>query len=113
MNLRRILYVHDGPEMENLRGTLEKQGYEVVPATNGAKALDVLSKQEFDGVILDSKVTTPGGYTLRSRIHHQRPDIPMLLFGSAEELRSLPLRVFGQYMKAPEAPDAVLANLKN
>jgi DNA-binding response OmpR family regulator len=111
MNFRRILCVHNGPNLAGLRGTLEQQGYEVVPAKDGAKALDVLSKQEVDGVIMDYDLAAPGG-TLRNCIRHQCPDMPMLLVRSVEELRTLPLRVFGAYLTTPEAPDAVFAHLK-
>jgi len=41
---RRILLVEDEPEIrESLKDALEMEGYEIVTATNGREALDVLS----------------------------------------------------------------------
>ncbi|MGZ4787387.1 MAG: response regulator [Terriglobales bacterium] len=113
MNIRRILCVHHGPGMGRLRQALESEGYEVVPASNGGKALDVLSSQDVDGVVLDFDAEAPGGFSLRTRIHHQRPDIPMLLFDDVNDIEHLPLHVFRAYLQHPGPPDAILAHLKN
>jgi len=94
MNTRRILCVHEGPELQQLTETLRVEGYEVLPAANGTKALDLLSSQEIDGVVLDYDLSAPGGYSLRNRIQHERPGMPMLLFNDVEELRHTPIEVF-------------------
>jgi CheY-like chemotaxis protein len=113
MNTLRILCVHDGPGMQKLRQTLESEGYEVVPVVNGGKALDVLTSEDVDGVVLDFDATAPGGYSLRTRIGHHRPDLPMLLFDEVEDVERLPLHVFRAYLRQPAPPDAILAHLNN
>ena len=99
--------------MQKLRKALESAGYEVVPAGNGGKALDVLSSEQVDGVILNFDATAPGGFSLRTRIHNQRPEMPMLLFHEVEDIEHLPLHVFDAYLQQPGPPDAILAHLKN
>ncbi len=94
MSTRRILCVHEGPELQQLTKTLSLDGYEVLNAPNGTKAMDLLSSQEIDGVILDYDLPAPGGYTLRGRIQHQRPGMPMLLFDNAGELGETEIDVF-------------------
>ena len=94
MSTRRILCVHEGPELQRLTQTLTLDGYEILNASNGTKALDLLSSQKIDGVILDFDLPAPGGYTLRSRIRHQRPDMPMLLFNDAGEIGETQIGVF-------------------
>jgi len=113
MNPCRILCVHQGPELDELRHQLESDGYEVFPAADGGKAMDLLSSQPVDGVILDSDLSAPDGCTLRNRILHALPDMPLLLFREVSEVKHLPLKVFRAYLDDPDAPDAVLAHLKN
>ena len=113
MNTRRVLCVHDGPGMKKLQEALESEGYEVVPASNGSKALAVLSSQNVDGVVLDFDATAPGGYSLRSRIRHVHPELPMLLFDEVEDIERLPLHVFRAYLQQPESPDKIFAHMNN
>jgi len=113
MNPRRILCVHAGPGLKEIRNLLEVNGYEVLPASDGHKAMALLSSEELDGVVLDYDAAAPDGRMLRSRIRHTCPELPMLLFHDVEELKHLPLRVFGAYLSAPDSPDAVLAHLGN
>lgn len=109
----RILCVHTGPELEELRDLLEGNGYEVVPASDGNKAMDVLTSQPVDAVVLDFDLSTRGGCSLRNRIQHASPGLPMLLFRDVQEVKQLPLRVFSAYLNRPDSPDAVLAHLRN
>ena len=107
MSTRRILCVHEGPELQQVTKTFSLDGYEVVNASNGSKALDLLSSQEIDGVILDYDLPAPGGFTLRSRIQHQRPDMPMLLFDNAGELGDTEIGVFRACVE--EDPEAAFS----
>ena len=113
MNPCRILCVHRGPDLDELRGVLEEEGYEVLPAADGGKAMDVLASQAVDGVVLDFDVCSPEGGALRNRIRHVLPDMPMLLFRDVAEVKQLPLKVFRAYLSEPEYPGDVLAHLKN
>ena len=114
MSAQRILCVHEEPgELEELREVLELHGYQVLPAADAGRALDMLRSQAIDGVVLDYHVRTPSGITLRSRIHHQRPDIPILLFGDLQDVMHLPLQVFRAYLSTPQPPDLVFAHLEN
>jgi DNA-binding response OmpR family regulator len=112
MNPRRILCVHEGPGLEEIRNLLEVNGYEVLPASDGHKAMALLSSESLDGVVLNYDTTAPDGRMLRGRIRHACPEVPMLLFHDVEELKQLPLRVFGAYLSAPDTPDAVLAHME-
>ena len=113
MNPRRILCVHDGPGLEEIRNLLEVNGYEVLSAADGKKALALLSSERVDGVVLDYDAAAPDGRMLRGRIQHTCPEVPMLLFRDLAELKTLPLRVFGAYLSDPDSPDAVLAHMRN
>lgn len=113
MSARRILCVHQKPgELRALQGVLEQGGYDVLAASDGIKALDVLSNHAVDGVVLDYLTEAPGGITLRQCISHQLPDMPMLLVDEVQDVET-PLQMFGAYLADPAPPDTVFAQLKN
>jgi DNA-binding response OmpR family regulator len=114
MSARRVLCVHQKPkQLETLRGVLEEDGYDVLPAADGIKALDVLSHQDVDGVIIGYDIEGPGGVTLRTRIQHQCPDVPILMVDEVQNVTRISLQMFGAYLKHPAPPEAVFAHLKN
>src|SRR6201989_3039541 len=95
MSALRILCVHRKPaQLEALKGVLEEDGYHVLWAADGTKALDVLSHQVVDGVVLNFDMEGPGGVMLRHRIQHQRPDMPMLLVDDVKDM-TMSLKMFG------------------
>ena len=54
MSRKRILLVDDEPNfVELIRHRLEISGYDVTAAGNGKEALDILTKEKFDAVLLD------------------------------------------------------------
>ena len=54
MNRLSILVVEDEPDIRDLIGyLLEKEGYKVSTAADGAIALQKLAKEEFDLLLLD------------------------------------------------------------
>src|SRR3974390_2923227 len=110
---RKILCVHRGPELKHLCGVLEQDGCEVFSATDARIALDLLASTQVDGVVLDSKLHAPDGGSLRNRIQHQCPEIPMLLIEETGDVRSMPLDVFCAYLHEPRSPEAIFAHIRN
>ena len=65
----RILHVEDNADNRHLvRRVLESEGYEVVEASNGTQALEVLDAQEIDLALMDINMPDIDGYTLATRI---------------------------------------------
>jgi PAS domain S-box-containing protein len=78
----RILLVDDEPEvMETTSKTLERLGYRVTTATNGAKAWDLFRKDQngFDIVITDQVMPDITGIDLARRVLKERGNIPIIL----------------------------------
>lgn len=78
--VKRILVVDDDFEdLSNMKNILEKEGYEVTGATNGAQGLDALQEDGFDLILIDVKMPTLSGYDLlrilRERLNHKVPMI--------------------------------------
>ncbi|HWR17437.1 MAG TPA: response regulator [Terriglobales bacterium] len=101
----RILCVHDGEdELQQLRGTLEEAGYEVVSALTGHEALHILRSVNVQGVVLDYDATAPGGVSLRNRIQHVCPDLPLLMISSVDDV---PIGALRHYLDNPASPEAL------
>ena len=74
----RILVVDDDEESRALvRVALEREGFSVLEAGDGAEALDVVTKESPDLVILDVNLPTMGGFDVlaRLRLVHSVPVI--------------------------------------
>jgi DNA-binding NtrC family response regulator len=110
MNRPRILCVHDAAEkLRALRGTLEDAGYDVEPAENGDTALKILCSERIDGVVLESDLEAPGGVSLRFRIKHLCPELPMLIFNDIGAVKRVPLQAFRAYLEHPGPPESLLS----
>lgn len=110
MNTPRILCVHDAvEELRELRGALEQAGYDVTSAGTGDEALRILSSKPIDGVVLDYDVEAPGGVSLRFRIKHLRPELPLLMFSDVGELKQISLNALRAYLDRPGPPESLLS----
>jgi CheY-like chemotaxis protein len=51
-----------------------------MPASNGGQAIDLLTKQPINGVLLEYNLPDTTGATLRAKMKTIRPDVPIMLF---------------------------------
>src|SRR5690349_23387093 len=96
----RILVVDDEqPVQQLLDRTLRSEGYEVVPALDGEQALEQISSQSFDLVMLDVMLPKLDGFEVcrRVRAHSSVPII--MLTAKAEEVAD---RVLGLELGADD-----------
>jgi DNA-binding NtrC family response regulator len=84
----RILVVDDDPGMcELLEDYLARLGHTVLTAAGGAQALDLLGREEVDAILTDLNMPGVGGIELCTRLHADRPDLPVVIitaFGSLD-----------------------------
>ena len=103
MSGMKILCVEDQPEyMAMLTSMLEGIGYEVMPARNRGQAIDLLTRQAIDGVLLEYNLPDATGTTLRAQLKAIRPDMPVLLFDGIGRHTPFMVRFFDSYLRNAE-----------
>jgi CheY-like chemotaxis protein len=99
----RILCIEDQPEdMATLTHMLQGIGYEVMPATSGREAIDLLTKQAIDGVLLEYNIPEGIGGELRAELKRIRPEVPVLVFAGVGSQTPFMLRFFDAYLRNSE-----------
>jgi response regulator RpfG family c-di-GMP phosphodiesterase len=85
-NKPKLLLVDDEESILNsLRRLLRGQRYEVLLATSGAQALEIMAQQPVDLVMSDARMPNMDGATLLAHIHQHYPDtIRIMLTGYAD-----------------------------
>ncbi|MCL4294141.1 MAG: response regulator transcription factor [Anaerolineae bacterium] len=79
-NMTAILVVDDEPDLlDNVSLALEAEGFQVLTATGGAEALDLLRSQTVDLILADIAMADINGYQLYEKVR-QNPDWVMIPF---------------------------------
>jgi len=114
----RILIVDDTPANIKILNDLLRDTYRVSVATNGADALELISNEPPDLILLDIMMPEMDGYEVCQRLkdNESTRDIPVIFvtaMGEVEdETRGLELGVV-DYITKPISPPIVLARIKN
>ena len=114
--MSKILIVDDEPRilllMQNL---LKANGYTVVTANDGAKALELVRGGGIDIAVTDLRMQPMDGMTLFKEIHQIAPDMPVILltaYASVETaIEAMKLGIF-DYMTKPFRVDDMVSCLK-
>ena len=85
---KRILVVDDEePVRMCLRMMLELEGHQVTEASNGAEALNLFSKGEFDLVMTDLQMPVMEGNKLAANLKLMAPSLPILMVTASGRAR--------------------------
>ncbi len=112
-----VLLVEDDLDLaSNIQEFLEKRGWRVEYASNGALALHRLIENRFSAGIFDLRMPGLGGLELCERVRTQiEPTLPVLMLTAADTLDDR-LRGFSagadDYLVKPFAPEELLARLR-
>lgn len=88
----RILIVDDTHEnMEIIGRVLEQEGYDLYLADNGALAIDLVGKIDFDLILMDIMMPDLDGFETTVAIRHLKPDsnIPVILLTAKADIESV------------------------
>lgn len=82
-----ILCVDDEENQLTIRKfLLEREGYEVLIASSGQQALELLSRCEIDLVLSDHLMPGLTGAELARQIKLRKPDLPVILISAVNEI---------------------------
>jgi len=113
VSIPKVLCVESHPEyMGALKAMLEAAGYEVMPATTGEQALQLLSRVPIDGVLLEYDLPDATGSNIRTEMKQIKPDVPVLLFPGVGSQTPFLLRFLDAYLRKCERPEDVFEDLE-
>jgi DNA-binding response OmpR family regulator len=78
--MERVLIIDDEPDYIKVVETiLEKEGYDVIPATSGKEGLDKLTEERPDLILLDIMMPEMDGFEVCSRIRENFESLPVII----------------------------------
>jgi CheY-like chemotaxis protein len=94
---------------------LATKGYEVIPATDGQEALDVLDEKLVDIVFLDENMPGLSGLDTLTLIKDKLPNLPVIMITKSEEEHIMEQAIgskISDYLIKPVNPNQILLALK-
>jgi DNA-binding response OmpR family regulator len=116
MSKERILWADD--EIDLLKPHilfLQNKGYEVETVTNGRDAIDALSSQIFNLIILDENMPGISGLEALQRIKIMQPNVPVIMITKSEEEDIMNQAIgseIADYLIKPVNPMQILLSIK-
>ena len=114
--MKKVLVVDDEPSIVTLLTfNLEKEGYQVTSATDGAIGLQMGLNEAFDFIILDVMLPSIDGIEIMKRLRQEKIDTPILILTAKDDPidRILGLEIGADdYLAKPFSPREVLARMK-
>ncbi|MDR2475010.1 MAG: PglZ domain-containing protein [Bacteroidales bacterium] len=116
MKADRILWADD--EIDLLKPHiffLEEKGYEVVTATNGTDALELIQRESFDLIFLDENMPGLTGLETLAKINSFNPSIPVVMITKSEEENIMDQAIgnkIADYLIKPVNPNQILLTIK-
>ncbi len=110
--MKCVLLVDDDPDILEAMAELFGDSYRVLVAPNGLVALEILSREQVDAVVLDLMMPLMDGATLIKELRDRRQAVPVVLLSASRDLPGAPAR-FGAsgYCTKPCSPDEILAEV--
>jgi PAS domain S-box-containing protein len=112
-----ILIADDEPRMcESLKDLLSTHGYEIKTCCNGHDALECLTEDRFDLVLLDIGMEEMDGSQVLERMPQQLIDIPVIIMtghaSTASAVEALRKGAY-DYLRKPFEPEKLFTSVKN
>lgn len=110
--MKRVLLVDDDRDIREALAELFEESYQVLVAPNGLVALDVLSREHVDAVVLDMMMPLMDGESLIKELQEQGQTVPVILLSASRDLarRAATLGAQG-YCSKPCSPEKILAEV--
>ncbi len=116
MDKKKILIVDDeASHRMMLKAHLDEEGYEVIEAPDGQAAVDLVSRQFFDLILMDMRMPVMDGMEALQRIKKITPVIPVIMmtaFGSIDSAVEALKAGADDYLTKPLDMDELLLKVK-
>ncbi|MCX8175277.1 MAG: response regulator [Candidatus Micrarchaeota archaeon] len=110
---KKILVVDDDFEdLETMKSILEKAGFSVSAATNGARALDILKKDKCDLLLIDIRMPTLSGYDLLQLLREKLSKDVKMVYVSILPKQEVDLQGADGFIQKPFSPSSFLKEVK-
>lgn len=114
--MKKVLVVDDEPSIITLLTfNLEKDGYQVVQAEDGAIGYELALSNQFDFIILDVMLPTMDGLEITKALRREKIDTPILILTAKDDQvdKIIGLEIGADdYLTKPFSPREVLARMK-
>jgi CheY-like chemotaxis protein len=94
---------------------LKDKGYDVMSVTNGADAIDLVSSETFDLILLDEHMPGLSGLQVLDKIKIIQPDVPVVMITKNEEENIMEKAIgakIADYLIKPVNPNQILLSIK-
>lgn len=111
----RILIADDEPDIVTLiKRNLEREGYSVTTVDDGAKAVEICKREDFDLIVMDVMMPDTDGFTACKKIKESK-DIPVLMLSARgtefDKLFGFEVGI-DDYVTKPFSPKELMARIK-
>jgi two-component system response regulator FlrC len=110
-DIKVLCVEHHAEYMGALRYMLESAGYEVMPATTGEQAIDLIRTYPVLGVLLEYDLPDAAGTAVKAEMKRIKPKVPVLLFSGVGSQTPFLLRFLDSYLRNSERQEGVFEDL--
>jgi len=110
---KKILLVDDiNKDLNKIKEILEKNGYDVTTASNGAGAFDIFRKDRFDLVLIDILMPTLSGYDLLRLLREKGNHSTKMVYITIVPKKDAHLEDVDGFIQKPFSEESLLEGVK-
>lgn len=98
----------DDSTLRYQRALLERRGYSVLTAASARQGLQIAAACVLAAVIVDYHMPEMNGHEVATEIKRLRPDTPIIMLSSDEEIAAHALQVVDAFVSKNDAPSRLL-----
>lgn len=95
------------------KSVLERAGYRVLTALDGASGLNLFSRHPVDAVVLDYYMPGMNGGEVAMEMRNARPDVPILLLSAYIDLPAEVVKLVDLILMKGDGPEILMARIQD
>lgn len=95
------------------KSVLERAGYRVLTALDGASGLNLFSRHLVDAVVLDYYMPGMNGGEVAAEMRNARPDVPILLLSAYIDLPTDVVKLVDLILMKGDGPEILMARIQD